>query len=196
MNWQKGNCKFAIVVLAGGRAARMGGNKVFADFTGAPLISHVLSRLHSQSKTIWVNVVDDRMAENPLLSPFKALIDAAEFANLGPLSGVMTGLLEAHRVGLDGIVTAPCDMPRIPLTMAQTLVGAAEKWPDRLIYFKGKRDYPLCSFWPSSVLPRLNDSLVAGRGNGGLAVMRFIDTIPNHAIFTEDDDAFANINVL
>lgn len=176
-----------LVILAGGQGLRMGGNKPMHSYDGGTLIGAVIARVESQVRDIAIN------AAQPELSVFglPLLYDEPAFADLGPLSGVRTALAWAETRGDTYVITAPCDMPRLPETYVQRLISVATGDAD-VVHFSGVRDYPLCARWRTAILPDLQDALRSSAG--GLAVMRFLSSRKVTKLEAGDDTAFININ--
>lgn len=176
-----------LVILAGGRGLRMGGNKPMHPFEGGTLIGTVIARLEPQARDIAIN------AAEPTLSVFglSLIYDDPAFADLGPLSGIRTALKWAQNRGNTHVITAPCDMPRLPETLVSRLM-AAPRDDAEVVYFAGARDYPLCALWSVAILADLEDAL--RDADGGLAVMRFLSTRRVVKLEAGDDNAFMNIN--
>jgi len=182
-----------LVLLAGGKGKRMGGNKPFAPHGRSTLIETALARLRPQAREIFINA---GARTSPLALPLSCLdarliFDDPAFEGLGPLSGVLSALEMARAAGDARVITAPCDMPSLPDDMAAQLLAAP---PADIVYFKGERDYPLCALWRVSLIAPLRAALQTAEG--GLAVMRFLATQDTHAIAVTDDAAFVNINRL
>ena len=109
------------VILAGGRATRMGGgDKGLLPLGQGTILAHVVARLGPQVATLALNANGDpaRFAELGL----PVLADADE-ARAGPLAGVLAGLDWAAGQGAEAIVTAAADTPFLP----RDLVAAARR---------------------------------------------------------------------
>lgn len=176
-----------LVILAGGQGLRMGGNKPMHPFEGGTLIGAVIARLEPQVSDMAIN------AAEPTLSVFglPLIYDAPDFADLGPLSGIRTALKWAQSRGNTHVITAPCDMPRLPHNLVSRLMTVPQDDAE-IVHFAGSRDYPLCALWSVAILADLDDALRAAEG--GLAVMRFLGTRRVVKLEAGDDDAFMNIN--
>jgi molybdenum cofactor guanylyltransferase len=109
------------IVLAGGRANRMGGvDKGLQNFNGMALALHTLMRLSPQVSDVMINANRNLSA----YESFGASVwpDAsADFA--GPLSGFLVGL---ERCETPYLLTVPCDTPRFPLDLANRLAEALD----------------------------------------------------------------------
>ena len=108
------------VVLAGGRATRMGGvDKGLQPFGGVPLALHTLQRLQPQVGSTLVNANRNLSAYARFGAPVwpDALADYA-----GPLAGFLTGLEQCTTPWL---LTVPCDTPLFPTDLASRLAAAA-----------------------------------------------------------------------
>ncbi len=180
-----------LVLLAGGKGKRMGGDKPFAPFGRSTLIETLIARLKPQVREIFINA---GAKNSPLVLPLSCLdapliFDDPAFVDMGPLSGVLSALEMALVAQDAAVITAPCDMPVLPDDMVARLVATP---PADVVYFKGERDYPLCALWRVSVASSLRAALQ--QADGGLAVMRFLSTQNVRTIPVGDDTAFVNIN--
>ena len=182
-----------LVLLAGGKGKRMGGDKPFAPYGKSTLIETTLARLKPQAPEIVINAGAKSSALVLPLSCLDArlIFDDPAFADMGPLSGVLSALEMAEAAGDAAVVTAPCDMPNLPEDMVAQLLAAPKA---DVVHFKGARDYPLCALWDVSVTEPLRTALQ--QAEDGLAVMRFLSTQNVRTIAVSDDAAFANINHL
>lgn len=107
-------------ILAGGRGARIGGNKASILLGGASLAAHSKKAL-KQCGAIAI-VGDERAAtELGLISLYDP-----HGAPDGPLSGVWAALKWAKDLGAAYLVTLPCDMPFLPDDIALRLIAAAK----------------------------------------------------------------------
>ena len=112
------------VILAGGRATRMGGgDKGLLQLGGATLLDHVIDRLSPQVAELALNANGDpaRFAAYglPVLAD-----NISEFP--GPLAGVLAGLDWAAARGAEAIVTAAADTPFFPCDLVPQLLLASE----------------------------------------------------------------------
>nr|WP_303657326.1 molybdenum cofactor guanylyltransferase [Asticcacaulis aquaticus] len=186
------------MVLAGGAGVRMGGNKPFQPHGGSTLIDRVIERLSPQVDGVWINA---GAAGHPLSDALSELglplvYDDADWAALGPLSGVLSGLLAAQAANAEALITAPCDMPNLPPDMVAQLVAARRKTGAEIVHFRGERDYPLCALWSVEVVPALRIALQTAKSQGGLSVFRFLQTQKTMTISVTDELAFLNVNYL
>lgn len=155
------------VILAGGRATRMGGgDKGLLDLNGKPILNHVIDRLAPQVAGLALNANGDgeRFAETDL----PVLADSiAEFP--GPLAGVLAGLDWAAEQGAEAIVTAAADTPFFPDDlvaqlmqeaggMAHPLVLAASRNPESGKLWR----QPTFGLWPVSLRDDLRAALQGG----------------------------------
>jgi molybdopterin-guanine dinucleotide biosynthesis protein A len=109
------------IILAGGRAHRMGGvDKGLQNYNGMALALHTLMRLQTQVHEVMINANRNLSA----YESFSASVwpDAnSDFS--GPLSGFLVGL---ERCETPYLLTVPCDTPRFPLDLANRLAKALE----------------------------------------------------------------------
>lgn len=191
------------IVLAGGRATRMGGgDKGLLDVGGKRLIDHVIDRLRPQVGAMAINANGDpaRLSELGLPVLPDSLPD-----HPGPLAGVLAGLDWAAGQGADAIVTAAADTPFFPRDLAARL--AAHAGPSGLCLAgspdqTGKlRRHPTFGLWPVALRDDLRAALTGGLrkivlwtdGHGaGLAAFDSLPFDPFFNVNTPEDIALAN----
>ena len=171
----------AALILAGGRATRMGGiDKALLQIGGHTLIQHVINRL------------------TPLPTAISANGDPARYAHLalpilpdtvtgrGPLAGVLRGLNWAATLGAHTLLTVPADTPFIPADLA-TRLGAAPAWAESATGL-----HPLVAVWPVAC----RDSLALWLANQlSCRVRAYGGTIGMRTVFFDDTpDPFLNVN--
>ena len=112
-----------VIILAGGKGNRIGGNKPFMKLEGRSLISYVLEVSSKVSDEAIVVVGRDRIKrfEAKLLKDVKIVIDIKSGG--GPLVGVYSGL--KHLRSKYALVL-PCDSPFISEGVLKYLIGRAE----------------------------------------------------------------------
>ena len=186
------------LILAGGRATRMGGgdanplDKGRLPVNGTPLIARVLARLGPQVDRLALsaNGDPDRWADLNL-----PVLPDADQGRPGPLAGVLAGLDWAAATGCPHIVTAAADTPFLPPDLVPRLLAAAG--PSGLALAatrEGDRTWPQPTFglWPVALRDDLRDALAQGtrkilhwtdRHGAGLAIFP-----------TDPFDPFFNVN--
>ena len=152
------------VILAGGRATRMGGgDKGLRVVGGRRLIDHVIDRLAPQCGALAINANGDpaRLAEFGLPILPDSLPD-----HPGPLAGVLAGLDWAAGQGADAIVTAAADTPFFPADLVARLVAHAG--PSGLCLAASPDEtgrvqrHPTFGLWPVALRDDLRAALVGG----------------------------------
>jgi molybdenum cofactor guanylyltransferase len=151
----------AALVLAGGLSRRMGGReKSLLILRNRPLIAHVLGRLAAQTGSIAISANGDPARFQEFGRP--VLADTIE-GHLGPLAGVLAGMIWAKDAGADAIVSVPTDSPFIPGDLLQRLGRAAEQSPGKpVLAASDGRRHPVVGLWPVALAGRLLDFLAAG----------------------------------
>lgn len=154
------------IILAGGRATRMGGgDKALREVGGTPLLARVIARLAPQVGPLAISANGDpaRLAAFGL----PVLPDTvAGFA--GPLAGVLAGLRWAAAQGLGHIVTAAGDTPFFPRDLARRLAeaAAAKGAPIALAATtdpeRGLTEHPTFGLWPVALADDLEQALTRG----------------------------------
>ena len=114
------------LVLAGGRATRMGGvDKGLQAFHGQPLAQHALARLQPQVGALMLNANRNLAEYEALGAAYGAPVwpdGLTDYA--GPLAGFLVGLEHCQTPWL---LTVPCDTPLFPPDLAARLAQAAAR---------------------------------------------------------------------
>ncbi len=181
------------VILAGGKATRMGGgDKGLRTIGGKPLLDHVLDRMRPQSGPIALNANGDpaRFTDYGLPVLPDTLPD-----HPGPLAGVLAGLDWAAANGHDAIVTAAADTPFFPADLVERLEQAAGPSGLALAATRaGEKIWrqPTFGLWPVTLRDDLRDALQ----NGLRKIVMWTDQHDaGLAIFDTDPvDPFFNVN--
>jgi molybdopterin-guanine dinucleotide biosynthesis protein A len=178
-----------VVILAGGRGARMGGDKPFHAWGDATLIEATLARLEPQADDIAINAgaLDAPHATRLAGLGLPVLYDDLPWR--GPLSGVLSALQWAQLGGETYVITCPCDMPELPDDYVSRLMDA----PDAaIVHYGGADSYPLCARWRADLASELYAALRIAPG--GLRVRTFSAAHHPLVIPVGDPATFANIN--
>lgn len=175
------------MILAGGRGTRMGGvSKAELTLGGQSLLARCIGRLDPQVGALAVN------ANHPLPTTLPVLPDTRA-GHLGPLAGVLAGLLWARNHSASHLVTVACDTPFFPCDLVPHLLMAAEGHPSGLA-IAATSDGPHGTFGLWSVA--LIDALTAFLDRGGRKVTAFTGAQQAATATFPDTDppAFFNIN--
>lgn len=178
----------AVVVLAGGEGRRMGGDKPLRRLGGVRLIDRAVALACAWSPLVAVSVRDPAQAGGGAGAPL--ILDRPGLE--GPLAGLAAGLAFAARSGAGRLLTLPCDMPSLPLDLAERLCRALAA-PDRAaLPACGERVHPVCGLWDCEAAGALAGYAESGRssvyGFARHVGARIVDWPPDSAA------AFANVN--
>lgn len=175
------------LVLAGGRAQRMGGiDKGLIPLDGRPMVAHVIAALRTEIDHLLINA--NRNLEQYAVFGYPVIPDIME-GYLGPLAGMASGM---RACGTRYIVTAPCDSPLIAGNLVQRLCETlTREGADISVAHDGERMHPVFALIRCDLLPDLLDFLNAGQ--------RKIDRwYAQHrlavAFFRDQPKAFRNVN--
>lgn len=114
--------RVAILILAGGRATRLGGgDKPLLTLAGQSILTRLLARLHHHNCPIALNV----NGEQARFSSFNLPILSDSLSGYpGPLAGVLAGLDWAASHGFTTMLSVPGDCPFIPRDLLSKLIDA------------------------------------------------------------------------
>ncbi len=149
------------LVLAGGRARRLGGgDKTLRLLAGRPLLAVILDRLTPQCRGVLLsaNGPADRFAAFGL----PVVPDHPEDADAGPLAGVLAGLdaIAASHPDCPWVMTVPGDAPFLPSDLARRLAEALDAQHAAVaVATSGGRTHALTALWPVGLRHRLRRAL-------------------------------------
>ena len=182
------------ILLAGGRATRMGGgDKSLVRIGGKPLLAHVLERLEPQCSTLILNANGEAGRFAAFGLPVFA-DDVPDFA--GPLAGILAGLdfIAAHYPETVWAISAATDTPFLPIDLVARLHVARRLAGTPLAYARsGAFAHSVIALWPVALRRDLRHALV-------VEDIRKVDQYMSHhaAAYadwgTEPFDPFFNVN--
>jgi molybdopterin-guanine dinucleotide biosynthesis protein A len=175
------------VILAGGKARRMGGeDKGLIELRGRPLLEYIIAGLRPQAGHIIVNA--NRNLDRYREFGYPVIADMMG-DYLGPLVGMATGMQAASTPLL---LVVPCDSPFVPADLCATLRHELESADAEIsVAHDGIRMQPVFALLRCELLPGLLSYLEEGG--------RKIDTWYAQqrlalADFSATPDAFLNMN--
>lgn len=178
------------VVLAGGRATRMGGrDKPLMMLNNRPMIAHVLDRLAPQVAAIAINAngETDRFAAFGL----PVVRDPGDMdPYCGPLGGVLAGMDWAASGGARHLISAACDTPFLPQDLVQKLLQIGAPALAATQYAEKRVVHPTFGLWPVS----LRDELRCFLREGHRRVRVFAEQHRAGYACWRDESLFLNIN--
>lgn len=186
------------VVLAGGRATRMGGrDKALVELAGQPLLVHVIDRLAPGVARVVVNA--NRPAEGYACFGLPVIADTVR-GFPGPLAGILAGMEWASaNTDAGSIATAAADTPFFPTDLVQRLAAAQAGAPGRIALARSAAGlHPTFGLWPVALRDDLAAHLAAGGSRkvsewAGLHDLVTVDFAPNeHSPAAVDP--FFNVN--
>ncbi len=179
------------VILAGGRATRMGGgDKGLLPLGNVALLDRVIARLSPQVAQLALNANGDAARFDAVGLP--VLPDSVD-GFVGPLAGVLAGLDWGASQGADTIVTAAADTPFFPADLVPRLQLAAEGMAAPLaLAASANGRHPTFGLWPVALRDDLRTALAGG-------VRKVVLWTDQHGAATAefpgaDPDPFFNVN--
>jgi molybdopterin-guanine dinucleotide biosynthesis protein A len=181
-----------IVVLAGGRATRMGGgDKALRPLGGSTLLDHVLGRLAGQGRCTVLNANGDpaRFANFGL----RVVADTLP-GHPGPLAGVLAGMEFAAQIsGCVDLVSVPSDSPFIPRDLVARLRAARDAAGAELACASSLgQAHPVAALWPVGLAPILRTALQQGIRRIDVWTVRF--RLVHVPFAAQPADPFFNVN--
>lgn len=174
-----------IVVLAGGKGARMGGAKAFRELRGMPLIEWVLGAVEPQSADIVISANEDIAAFEALGFP---VVQDSIPGYAGPLAGLHAAMRQTQNAW---VASVPCDVPFLPDDTVLRLREAAGEADAAVAVANGRRE-PAVAIYRIGVLSRLEAYLAAGNRK----VEDWLMLLQAREAVFEDAEDFINFNSL
>ena len=181
----KAECQITGVVLAGGKASRMGGqDKGLMLLDGEPLWEHVADGLRPQVSNIVISA--NRNLDIYRQSGFPVIADTLS-GFPGPLAGLLSVMQQTSG---EWFLFCPCDTPFIPDNLVERLVDQRQNTPVVWVH-DGDRDHPAVALAHRSLAPKIVDYLASGERR----VMVFMRQVGGHSVdFSDTKEAFRNMN--
>jgi molybdopterin-guanine dinucleotide biosynthesis protein A len=175
------------VVLAGGRATRMGGvDKGLQLLNGRPLWRHVAQTLAPQVNKLVISA--NRNLEHWNASGYPVYSDT-QGDYPGPLAGMLAVMLQVES---PWFVFCPCDTPFIPSFLVERFVQQKASAPVVWVH-DGERDHPAIALVHRQIVAELEAYLARGERR----VMIFMRQVGGHPVnFSDVKSAFINVNTL
>lgn len=175
------------VVLAGGRAQRMGGiDKGLMQLAGKPMVAHVLAALAPQVATIIVNA-------NRNLDQYAAFGYRVAADTIGDYYGPLAGMVSAMEIAATKyVLTVPCDSPLVAYDLVARLYQAlTQECADIGVAHDGERMHPVFALLQRDLLPNLQEYLQSGERKIDRWFARHKVAI---AYFADKPETFINVN--
>ena len=176
------------LILAGGRATRMGGrNKAEIELAGQTLLARAITRARPQVGRLLLNANRDPAAFARYGLPVLADTIGDHW---GPLAGILAGLdhLAEHWPQIRWLASFPTDSPFFPEDLVTRLAEALPGYEVAMATSRGRPE-PVFSLWPVSLAGELRGALT----NGVRKVEDFAKAY-RLAIVDFPADAFFNVN--
>ena len=175
------------VVLAGGRATRMGGtDKGLVTLNNRAMIEYVIDSLRPQAGTILINA--NRNLDTYRRYGYPVISDDLEGFH-GPLAGIASAM-RAASTGL--LLVTPCDSPFLPDDLVRRLYDSMLKnRADISVAHNGKRMQPVFALMNT----RLRDSLLGYLNKGERKIDLWYNQHTMISVdFADKPETFLNIN--
>ncbi|EEG07145.1 molybdenum cofactor guanylyltransferase MobA [Pseudogulbenkiania ferrooxidans] len=177
---------YSALILAGGRATRMGGqDKGLLELFGQPLIAHTLAALAAQTPPPARILI----SANRHLDIYRAFGHPVLPDTLpdypGPLAGLLAGLAAAPH---DTLLMLPCDAVRLPAELASRLLAALEGGLAAASASDPEHWHPTLL----ALRPGLQGALEAYLAGGGRSIRGWLATLEHRIV--PFDQALPNLN--
>ncbi|WP_148861463.1 molybdenum cofactor guanylyltransferase MobA [Marinobacter fonticola] len=150
------------LILAGGRARRLGGvEKGLALWQGHPLVAYAREALRPHCAVIAISA--NRQLEDYRHWADVVVNDEEGFGDTGPLAGLLAGMQHARALGMSGVLVMPCDTPGVSAAVIEQLATTAAVDAQRLVLARvERRPQPLHGYYPVALVEDLTSYLKSG----------------------------------
>jgi molybdopterin-guanine dinucleotide biosynthesis protein A len=177
----------SILLLAGGRGQRMGGqDKGLIEWHGEPLIAY----LHRKTRPLSDDLIISCNRNLEKYAPYADQLVHDEDGDFpGPLAGMRAGLRAARHAHL---LVLPCDVPRIDATLLHSMRETARQHPDKPLMLRhGEHWEPLLCIIPVA----LREAFESAWNDGERSPGRLMRKLGATALQCPDNDPrLANLN--
>ena len=178
------------IVLAGGLSRRFGSPKAFAKLGNEFFYKIAVEAMSASCDEVVIVTLPELM--DRFSSDENAMTDKVEYAGLGPLAGILSGMesVEANRY-----IILPCDMPFLDDNAISKLITHHHKGVTAVI--SDGRYHPLVSIWDSQMKSAVKSALE----NNQLSVMKLLSNsnttwVPGSVLTDDEKRMFTNVNTL
>lgn len=152
------------VLLAGGRARRMGGgDKGLRTLGGRPIMDYIVECVRPQVAALLINANGDPERFSGYGLPVIADVISDESGGVaGPLAGVLTGMewAAAKAPQCPWVATFACDAPFAPSDLVARLLAAVEEeGADMACAASRGRAHPVFGLWPVALAAELRQAM-------------------------------------
>lgn len=160
------------IVLAGGRASRMGGDKAALDLGGRTLLQHAVDALAIVvDEIVIVGAPDRALPEVRTRVPLRRVDDA--IVGVGPLAGIAAGLAAAQA---PMALVVGCDMPFVSPALLRVLATRLADHATVVLPVHAGVPQPLCSAWRTNLAGEVAARLARGE-RAPIAVARALGAV-------------------
>jgi molybdenum cofactor guanylyltransferase len=139
--------RYPAVLLAGGRATRMGGgDKCLRRLGGRPILDHVIRTLRPQVSALALNANGDPTRFHHVGLP---VIPDEVAGQPGPLAGILAGMnwAAAQMPGTEFVLSVSTDCPFLPKNLVAQLAAALKSDTEIAIAASNGRTHPVIGLW-------------------------------------------------
>lgn len=147
------------LVLAGGLASRLGGDKALRLVNGQTLLAHALSVMGPLCGALGVSTGTRHL---PLPPAVQAVPDLEPFVMQGPLSGLYAGLKTASAAGAETMLVLACDLPHVSMPLLKCLLNELHGNDVVFCEHAGLPEPLVCALRVQPMLKAVESSLAAG----------------------------------
>lgn len=184
----------SLILLAGGKGSRMGGNKLYLSMDGLPLVKNLLDRLGHLFQDVVLSVgagESGRAADilAPLVAAYQIIITEDRAAGRGPLEGLFNALTAA---GSEWSFLYACDMPSPQEAAIRTLWACTPPGCDVSAVRLDGHLSAMHAFYRKSCRKAIDNAIseALNSSRGGAKIVAFYDKIELNVV---EETAFAHL---
>lgn len=153
---------FSLLLLAGGRGERLGGqDKGLLTLHGKTFVARLLERFAPLARAVLISANRHLDVYQGIAAPWHAtVLPDTNHGFHGPLAGILTGL---QRAQTDWVLVLPCDAQHLPEDLIEKLRTQCEQNQAQAVFaVVGEQAQPLVCFLRRSLVKKLEQDFAAG----------------------------------
>ncbi len=140
------------IILAGGKSARINGNKALLPVSGITIIEKIINDIEPYFGEILISAQSRELFD---FLPHRIVVD--EKLNTGPLMGILSGL-RASKNAVNFVIA--CDIPGVNFDFIEKLNSYTDEY-DIVVPVSGKNKFePLFAFYNKNLIPKIEELLI------------------------------------
>jgi molybdopterin-guanine dinucleotide biosynthesis protein A len=170
------------IILAGGKSARINGNKALLPVSGITIIEKIINDIEPYFGEILISAQSRELFD---FLPHRIVVD--EKLNAGPLMGILSGL-RASKNAVNFVIA--CDIPEVNFNFIEKLNSYTNEY-DIVVPVSGKNKFePLFAFYNKNLIAKIEELLIQKQNK----ISKLFQKCQTKYIPMENNEWYYNLN--